>query len=76
MMKPHADDRSDNVEKIQHNINHTIQNIERAEEAMALTDDPKQKQNLAEKNDKREEALDSMRVEIRDEAMDKKRGYE
>lgn len=75
-MKPHADDRRDNVEKIQRNINHTIQNIERTEEAMALTDDPKQKQNLAEKNDRREEALDSMRVEIRDEAMDRKHGYE
>ncbi|AEG59757.1 small acid-soluble spore protein Tlp [Desulforamulus ruminis] len=75
-MKPHADDRRDNVEKIQRNINHTIQNIERTEETMSLTDDPKQKQILAEKNHRREEALDSMRVEIRDEAMDKKRGYE
>ncbi len=75
-MKHNPDDRSDNVERIQFNINHTIQNIEEAEEAMALTDDPKIKHDLQEKNEKREEALSRMRVEIRDEALDREKGYQ
>lgn len=75
-MKHNPDDRSDNVERIQSNINHTIQNIEEAEEAMALTDNPKTKHDLEEKNEKREEALSRMRVEIRDEAIDREKGYQ
>lgn len=75
-MKHNPDDRSDNVERIQSNINHTIENIEEAEEAMALTDNPKTKQDLKEKNEKREEALSRMRVEIRDEAIDREKGYQ
>jgi small acid-soluble spore protein (thioredoxin-like protein) len=36
-MKNKPDDRRDNVEKLQANITHTIQNIELAEETMAET---------------------------------------
>ncbi|MGE5454222.1 MAG: small acid-soluble spore protein Tlp [Methylocystaceae bacterium] len=75
-MKPNPDDRSDNVERIQHNINHTIENIRLAEDVIAFTDDPKKKKDLQEKNERREEALNSMRVEIRDEANDREEGYE
>jgi small acid-soluble spore protein (thioredoxin-like protein) len=75
-MKHNPDDRRDNVERIQFNIDHTIQNIDLAEEIIAKTDDPKTKQALQQKNERREEALDSMRVEIRDEATDREQGYE
>lgn len=75
-MKHNPDDRSDNVERIQHNINHTIKNMELAEEIIASTDDSKTKEALEEKNERREEALSRMRVEIRDEAVDREKGYE
>ena len=69
------DDRRDNVKNIQSNINHTIQNMELAEEMMSKTSDPHHKQELEEKNERREAALTSMREEIRDEALDKQKGH-
>lgn len=66
MSKP--DDRSDNVENIQYNIDHTIKNMELADEMIDITDDEKMKQALLAKNDRREDALRGMRAEIRDEA--------
>ncbi len=66
MAKP--DDRSDNVEKLQHNINHTIQNMEMAEELIDKTSDPKAAQDLKDKNERRRDALEGMRREIKDEA--------
>jgi small acid-soluble spore protein (thioredoxin-like protein) len=74
-MKNKPDDRRDNVDRIQRNISNTIENFNLAEEAIVETDDPKIKRTLEEKNDRREEALDGMRSEIRDEARDKKNGY-
>lgn len=75
-MKHNPDDRSDNVERIQFNIDNTIRNIDLAEDIIAETDDPKTKKALQEKNERREEALARMRVEIRDEALDREKGYE
>ena len=72
MTKPKPDDRSDNVERIQFNINHTIQNMEAADELIEKTDDRKMKKDLEEKNDRRRDALDGMREEIRDEARNKR----
>jgi small acid-soluble spore protein (thioredoxin-like protein) len=72
MTKPKPDDRSDNVDKIQFNINHTIRNMEAAEELIEKTDGRKNRSDLEEKNDRRREALQGMREEIRDEARDKK----
>jgi len=72
-MKNHPDDRRDNVEKIQNNIDNTIQNMEAAKEMIAITDNDKTKKNLKEKNKRRDDALDSMRAEIQDEAKDRKR---
>lgn len=71
MSKPKPDDRSDNVEKIQYNINRTIQNYELAEEMIAKTGDEKTKEALKEKNERRLDSLDGMRKEIRDEALDR-----
>lgn len=74
-MKSKPDDRRDNVEKIQYNIDKTIQNYNLAEEMIAKTDDVNTKSSLEEKNERRLEALDGMRSEIKDEALDKERGY-
>jgi small acid-soluble spore protein (thioredoxin-like protein) len=68
IMKQNPDDRSDNVEKIQKNINRTIKNMELADEMIAKTDDCKSKCDLKAKNERREDALDGLRSEIKDEA--------
>jgi small acid-soluble spore protein (thioredoxin-like protein) len=73
MTKPKPDDRSNNVDRIQFNINHTIRNMEAAEELIEKTDDRKMKEDLEEKNDRRRDALQGMREEIRDEARNQKK---
>lgn len=74
-MKHNPDDRRDNVEKIQKNINNTIKNIELAEEMIAKTDNENTKKDLSEKNDRRKDALNGMKREIKDEALDRENGY-
>lgn len=71
MKKHNPDDRSDNVERIQSNIDNTLRNIEAAEEVMAATPDSKKKKDLKAKNERRNDALDAMRNEIKDEAHDR-----
>jgi small acid-soluble spore protein (thioredoxin-like protein) len=73
--KPKPDDRKDNVEKIQYNIDKTIQNMEMAEEMIAKTDNEKTKKELLEKNERRRSALEGMRKEIRDESIAREKGY-
>lgn len=73
MNKPKPDDRRDNVKRIQANINYTIKNIELADELIEKTDDSKMAKTLEEKNDRRRDALEGFRAEIRDEALDQKR---
>ena len=73
MTKPKPDDRSDNVDEIQFNINHTIRNMEAAEELIEKSDNKKMRTDLEEKNDRRRDALQGMREEIKDEALDKKK---
>lgn len=75
MNKPKPDDRRDNVERIQHNITNTIQNIHRAEEHIEITDDPNYKQALTDKNNRRQEALEGMRREIKDESIARQNNY-
>ncbi|WP_238886649.1 small acid-soluble spore protein Tlp [Clostridium sp. YIM B02551] len=72
-MKNKPDDRSNNVERIQHNISNTIRNCELADETIERTDDPHTKEVLSAKNERREEALKGMREEIRDEALHSRR---
>ena len=74
-MQNKSDDRRDNVDRIQNNLSSTIQNIHRAEEMISKTDDEKMKETLTEKNERRLEALDGIRAEIKDEAIDKQNGY-
>ncbi|MEH7308814.1 small acid-soluble spore protein Tlp [Neobacillus drentensis] len=66
--KPNPDDRSDNVEKLQAMIQNTENNIEAAEESLALTDSETQRQQIEQKNERRRESIDSFRSEIKDEA--------
>jgi small acid-soluble spore protein (thioredoxin-like protein) len=75
IMRNKPDDRRDNVDRIQYNIDKTIQNCELADEMIAETDDGNMKQTLEEKNKRRESALSNMREEIKDEAVDKRNGY-
>lgn len=74
--KPNPDNRKDNVERIQRNINNTLKNMELAEDMMKLTSSEKTKRELAEKNKRREAALQGMREEIRDEAISRERAEE
>lgn len=74
-MKAKPDDRRDNVERIQKNMNHTIENMRKAEEMAEETSDDAMRKDLKEKNDRREEALKGMRSEIRDEADAREKGY-
>lgn len=74
-MKNKPDNRKDNVENIQNNIDMTIKNIHLADEMIEKTSDEKMKKTLAEKNKRRDIALNSMRKEIKDEADARLRGY-
>lgn len=74
-MKPNPDDRRDNVERIQHNIDTTIRNMEAADETIAKTDNPKTREEIRAKNERREEALEGFRKEIKDEADARKMEY-
>ena len=72
-MKNKPDDRRDNVEKIQRNIDMTIRNMELADEMIAETPDEKTKKYLKDKNERRRQALDGLRKEIKDEAKAKEK---
>ncbi len=67
--QPNPDDRSDNVEKLQHNVQDTIENIEAAHDTMQFAS-PEEKEKIEAKNRRREEAISGMRDEIKDEARD------
>jgi small acid-soluble spore protein (thioredoxin-like protein) len=73
IIKPNPDNRRDNVRKIQKHINHTIQNMELAEEMIPETDDPNTREALIEKNKRRERALEGFKEEIQDEARARKK---
>ncbi|NLG92611.1 MAG: small acid-soluble spore protein Tlp, partial [Clostridiales bacterium] len=57
------------------NINHTIENMRKAEEMIEETSDETMRRNLIAKNENREEALKGMRREIREEAIARENGY-
>lgn len=69
--KPNPDDRSDNVEKLQSMIHHTIENMEEAEEAMEFSS-AEDRANIEAKNERRRKAIDGFRSEIKDEAQARK----
>ena len=71
-MKNKLNDRIGDVGEMKHNINNAVENIHLAEKASKKTDDQNIKKTLEAKNGRREEAIDVMRKEIRDEPGDKK----
>ncbi|WP_154649423.1 small acid-soluble spore protein Tlp [Calidifontibacillus oryziterrae] len=75
MNQPKPDDRSDNVEKLQDMVQNTLENIEEAEATMKFAS-PEERARIQEKNKRREESIQGMREEIRDEAADREKGYQ
>ncbi len=60
------DDRSDNVDKLQEMVTNTIENIEEAHDALATASD-EEKEQIEQKNERRNAALKGLRKEIKDE---------
>lgn len=73
--RPKPDDRRDNVERIQFNIDNTIRNYRETKDKIMVTDDEKQREELEEKNQRRNQALKGMRKEIQEEARDRNNNY-
>ncbi|HEX7066117.1 MAG TPA: small acid-soluble spore protein Tlp [Bacillales bacterium] len=72
--EPNPDDRSDNVENLQSAVQDTIENIEAAHDTLQNEDlSEEQRQQILEKNERREESIEGMRAEIKDEAHDRQR---
>jgi small acid-soluble spore protein (thioredoxin-like protein) len=68
------DDRSDNVEKLQDMVQNTIENIEESQETMSFASG-EERQRIEDKNKRRQESIEAMRSEIKDEASDRENGY-
>ncbi|MCT2536385.1 small acid-soluble spore protein Tlp [Aquibacillus koreensis] len=60
------DNRGDNVEKLKNMVQDTIQNLEAAHETMKFASG-EEKEAIQEKNKRREESIEAMRNEIKDE---------
>ncbi len=65
--KAKPDDRSDNAEKLQSMIQDTLNNIDESEETIEFVSEH-ERENIKKKNEKRREAIDGYRDEIKDEA--------
>lgn len=68
---PKPDDRSDNVERIAHAIDNTMENLRDSRDTLKAHGDEmheEDKMDLKAKNERREEAIEGFRREIKDEA--------
>ncbi len=65
MSKP--DDRSDNAAKIKKHIDDTKHNMELANDMLERTSDPKTREALKEKNERRAKAIPEMEKEMKEE---------
>lgn len=75
--QPKPDDRSDNVEKLQEMVQNTIENMEEAEATLSNQDlSGAERQQVLDKNKRREESIAAMREEISDEAHDAQGQYQ
>ena len=70
MPRPQPNDSADNVER----LNNTINNMEAAEEAMALADG-KERALIKEKNERRKEAISGLNSEVVAEEKSRINGY-
>jgi small acid-soluble spore protein (thioredoxin-like protein) len=69
------DNRADNVEKLQKNVQNTIENLHEAEEYLQEHADeiaPLEAEAVKAKNERRRESIEGIREEIRDEARAQK----
>lgn len=64
---PKPDDRSDNVEKLQSMVQNTLENMYEAEESLRFASG-EQREKVQSKNERRKQAIEGMREEIKDEA--------
>ncbi|MGD6857167.1 small acid-soluble spore protein Tlp [Bacillus infantis] len=64
--RPNPDDRSDNVEKLQSMIVHTIENMQEAEASLEFANE-EDKKRIEAKNERRRDSLDAFRSEVKDE---------
>lgn len=67
-MKHNPDNRDDNVERIQNNIDGTVRKIRETKKVIRATTNDKTREELIAKNERRAEALEGFRREIKDEA--------
>ncbi|RDY68504.1 small acid-soluble spore protein Tlp [Halobacillus trueperi] len=65
--KPNPDNRADNVDRLQEKVTNTIENIEESHDAMRFASE-EEKRNIEKKNKRRNQSLEAMRDEIKDEA--------
>lgn len=68
---PKPDDRSDNVHRIQESLDDTMQNMREAEDFLRAHrgEMPEEREDaISQKQDRREEAVEGFRDEIKDEA--------
>lgn len=61
------DNRADNVDRLQENVTNTIENIEASHNSMQFATE-EEKRTIAKKNKRRNQSIESMRQEIKDEA--------
>lgn len=69
MAKP--DNRADNVEKLQHNVQNTMENLHESQQYLnehAEEISPQEVEDIREKNERRLESMEGNRQEIKDEA--------
>ena len=72
--RPNHDDRTDNVEKLQSMVQNTIENIEESQDTLQFAS-PQDREQVEAKNHRREESIQALRDEIRDEAQAREDGY-
>jgi small acid-soluble spore protein (thioredoxin-like protein) len=72
--QPNRDDRSDNVERLQSMVQNTIENIEEAQDTIQFASQ-EERERIEAKNLRREESINAMREEIKDEAQARENGY-
>ena len=65
--KPNPDNRADNVDRLQEKVTDTIENIEASHDALEFATED-EKRNIEKKNKRRNQSLEAMRQEIKDEA--------
>lgn len=59
-----SDKGANNINSIQRNIDHNMQNFQRAEDMLSKTTDEKTKRQIMAKNQRRSDTLNAMRAKI------------